>query len=280
MKGDEAMNRRTIAVELRNASMESNVLQLANAFSNVSGADVIVFKANDVHIDAQLADNYQLVSIPTEASTQAKVKNFILSYFSNNRFRGFLHIIEDNVILDKDPSQFIQNVENAMDVLDYSIYFSTVTDPCNYMFKKFNPRMSLAIDDQAIKSKLQLPDVVSFTSHSNLCWTIYDYDKLDGHPQMYDENFTIAMFVIIEYLARRRATRKDGQMYYMNQYLSVSDEIGVFHAISSDNGNVVEQEKMQVEDGLFKSMNIDYAPDNNLDSILDAFYQKIKEKMR
>lgn len=66
-----------------------------------------------------------------------------------------------------------------MDSLDYSIYFSTVTDPCNYLFKKFDPRLTLDIDDASIKEKLSLPDKISFTSHSNLCWTIYDFNKLD-----------------------------------------------------------------------------------------------------
>lgn len=45
-----------------------------------------------------------------------------------------------------------------MDVLDYGVYFSVVTDPCNYVFKKFDPRLSLVIDDEAMKSKLSLPD--------------------------------------------------------------------------------------------------------------------------
>lgn len=41
----------------------------------------------------------------------------------------------------------------------------------------------------------------------------------------------------------------------------------------------IDSAKMQEEDALFKSMNVDYAPDNNLDIVLDAFYAKIKEKM-
>jgi len=68
-----------------------------------------------------------------------------------------------------------------MDIFDYSIYFSTVTDPCNYIFKKFNPRLTLDIDDDSIRSKLNLPNSVSFTSHSNTCWLIYDFNKLNGN---------------------------------------------------------------------------------------------------
>lgn len=65
-----------------------------------------------------------------------------------------------------------------MDVFDYSIHFSTVADPCNYVFSKFNPRLSLDIDDDGIKARLSLPSTVSFTSHSNTCWLIYNFNKL------------------------------------------------------------------------------------------------------
>lgn len=53
--------------------------------------------------------------------------------------------------------------------------------------------------------------------------------------------------------------------------MSISDEIGTFHAIDID-GSSIDPKKMQEEDALFKSMKIDYAPDNNLDIVLDMFY--------
>jgi len=37
---------------------------------------------------------------------------------------------------------------------------------------------------------------------------------------------------------------------------------------------------MQKENELFKSLNIDYAPDNNIDLVLDAFYKKLKSKVK
>lgn len=69
-----------------------------------------------------------------------------------------------------------------MDVLDYSIYFSTTTDRCNYVYKKFNPRLTIAMDDELARSKLGLPSSIAFTSHSNTCWTIYDLNKLQNGP--------------------------------------------------------------------------------------------------
>lgn len=35
---------------------------------------------------------------------------------------------------------------------------------------------------------------------------------------------------------------------------------------------------MQEENELFKSLDINYAPDNNIDIVLDALYNKLKEK--
>ena len=274
------MDKRIIAVEWLNDSTEENVLNLLSSFSGHSDLySTVLFKdASKSFKEGQSAVPCTVIDFPESIDNDAKKKNFIFDFAIEKKFDGFLHIIEDNVALDKDPQDYIEKIEQTMSVLDYSIHFSTATDPCNYIFKKFNPRLTLDVDDEAIKAKLHLPDKISFTSHSNTCWTIYDMHALGADVPRFNEGFSIAMFIIIEYLARRRATRKDGQLYFMNQYLSISDEIGTFHAIDTD-GSSIDPKKMQEEDALFKSMKIDYAPDNNLDSVLDMFYQKIKEKM-
>ena len=128
----------------------------------------------------------------------------MLDHAKSKGFNGFMHIVEDCIALDRDPMQYIEKIEKTMDVLDYNVHFSTVTDPCNYIFKKFNPRLTLDIDDENVKTRLGLPDRISFTSHSNICWTIFNFNKLGDDIPKFDEKFTIAMYVIIEYLARRR----------------------------------------------------------------------------
>lgn len=60
--------------------------------------------------------------------------------------------------------------------------------------------------------------------------------------------------------------------------MSISDEVNGYD-IASDVKNNDDNNKMQEENELFKSLNIDYAPDNNLDIVLDAFYKKLKEKI-
>ena len=61
--------------------------------------------------------------------------------------------------------------------------------------------------------------------------------------------------------------------------MSISDEISGYDIIdtkpSDDDPN-----KMQQENEVFKSLNIDYAPDNNIDIVLDTLYKKLKCKMQ
>ena len=271
-----------IAVQYSNEKARDNVVKLLKSLSQYGlGDNVILFKAfgmpvwEDIEVEGV---EYSCIQIPEDKDTSPKQKNFILDYAKQNGLDSFLHIIEDNVVVDKDPREYIEKVQHTMDVLDYSIYFSTVTDPCNYVFKKFCPRLTLRIDEENVQQKLSLPSKISFTSHSNTAWTIYDFSKM-ADAQKYDEKFSVAMYFIIEYLARRRATKSPSQLYFMNQYLSIVDEIGVYHIEEIPSSIRTTPQTMQEEDGIFRSMNVDYAPDNNIDQVLDMFYAKLKEKM-
>ena len=273
---------RKIVIQWMPENDYSNIVKLLKDFNDYSFSnDLLLLNCSKKQFNQNDVDElkYQSIECPNDCDNNSKMKNFILQYMSSlsNSFR-FLHIIEGNTNLLKDPSIYINEVEKTMDALDYSIYFSTITDRCNYVFNKFCPRLTIDIDDENIKSKMNLPSSISFTSHSNTSWTIYDYSKYDVCPQTYNEQFSIAMFMIIEYLARRKATKKNDQLFYMNQYLSVPSEIGVFNVVKTSQ-NDIDPKKMQEEDALFKSMKIDYAPDNNIDVVLDALYAKIKHKM-
>ena len=275
------MNKRTIAIEWTKENAKDNVTKLLDSFDskdNFCRVQLFMLDSLPQFKDNEIKGNYETIVFPKEIDSIPKRKNFILGYAKSKGFDGFLHIVEDNIVLDRDPTQYIEKIEKTMDVLDYNVHFSTVTDPCNYIFKKFNPRLTLDVDDEDVKTRLGLPDKISFTSHSNICWTIFDLNKVGDDVPKFDEKFTIAMYVIIEYLARRRAQKKEGQLYFMNQYLSISDEIGSFHQINLD-GDSIDQQKMKEEDAMFKEMRVEFAPDNNLDVVLDTFYQKVKEKL-
>ena len=112
--------------------------------------------------------------LPASCDNAAKGKNFILDEVAKDSNISFVHVIDGCVELMKDPNGFITEAEHVMDALDYNIYFSTSVDKCNYVFNKFSPRLTISIDDENIRNKLGLPDKLSFTSHSNTIWTIYD----------------------------------------------------------------------------------------------------------
>ena len=82
------------------------------------------------------------------------------------------------------------------------------------------------------------------------------------------------MFWIIEFLARRRNTKSQGQLFYMNQYLTIDSELGTFEQIAIDNN--LSEKTMKEEDAKFKKKKIDFAPDNNIDIILEETYSKLK----
>lgn len=93
-----------------------------------------------------------------------------------------------------------------MDVLDYSFWLSTSCDRCNYVYSKYCPRATVELDDLKY-AKLGLPKQLVLTSHSNLQWVAYDMDKASDSELRFDEDFSIAMYEIIEALARRKACK-------------------------------------------------------------------------
>ena len=278
MIGSKSMNKRTIAVQI-DSQINVSLKLLADIRTYKIECQLIAFKPNNVKLENIVFGNtIEVIDYPLEIDTMPKRKNFIIDYCVEHYSSSFLHIIE-NINLLKDPTTYINAIENTMDVFDYDIHFSTVTDGCNYLFNKFNPRLTIDIDDINIKQKLNLPDSISFTSHSNTGWIIYDINHLGKNVPKFDERFTIAMFIIIEYLARRKATRQKGQLYLMNQYLCISNEYKTFETAKIDNDEQPNQEKLNAENELFKSIKIDYSPDNNIDMVLNMFYEKLMSKI-
>ena len=149
------------------------------------------------------------MNVPAEKDSPAKLKNFIIDWAEENIGKGFLHIVESSVEILKDPCQYVQALENTMTALDYRARFSTVTDPCNYVFNKFNPRLQLDFDNDERAKELGLPDSISFTSHANTAWLTFIVDAATEKIQHFNESFTVMMYVIIEYLAKRKASKKE-----------------------------------------------------------------------
>lgn len=266
---------RSFAICIEDESIPAeNAVNAANKIkTKFSNDKVFVFKKEP--LDIQCLDGIDAVNMPNSCDNAAKMKNFMIDYIKANSNCRFLHLIESCVCIDDGIEKFIMEVENAMDVLDYSIYFSTSTDRCNYVYSKMNPRITIDLDDDDCR-KLNLPEKICFTSHSNTIWVSYDLEKLDDVPK-FNEQFSIMMYIIIEYLARRKASKTENQLYFMNQYLSIPSEQYAFHVLDIKR-DPPDPSKMKAEDAIFKLMDVDYSPDNNIDIILELFHRKIQEK--
>lgn len=216
--------------------------------------------------------------IPDTCDTISKARNFINAEYKLKQFDGFLHVVEDIVELQKDPTEFLAALEKMMDVLDYDVWFNTICDPCNYVYSKFNPRLSVEMDKEDVKS-LGLSSKLLFTSHSNTAWICYNFASVPSDLLAFNESFDIPMFMIIEFLARRRNTKRSGQQYLMNMYATIPEELGVFKVSAPSAGEDPKSEKMAEEDKAFRSLNVNFAPDNDIDKILESFWTKIKSKL-
>ena len=159
-----------------------------------------------------------------------------------------------------------------MDKLDYNVWFNTICDPCNYVYHKYCPRAYIILDDEQY-SKLATKRI-AITSHSNTQWITYNFAKVVDANLYFDEDFTIPMFYIIEFLARRKATATDKQLYFMNQYFTVEEENDIFEQVKKE--EKIDQNVMKKEDAIFAAKNIKHNPDNNIDLVASKFYLKLK----
>lgn len=200
--------------------------------------------------------------------------------YEEDGFAGILHVLSDDVAVQRDPSGFMDDLESMMREFDYPLWLSTVTDPCNYVYGRYNPRITLVNDLQGLHDA-GIRYGLSVTSHSNTAWMAYDLAALASQKEIeyFDERFSIPMFYIVELLARRREHRRQGQLFFMNQYLTVSSEQGVFRlAPDISPKKAVTQQMMQAEDEKFKAMGVKYEPDRSMDAVIDAITEKIAKK--
>jgi len=260
---------RTIVILHTDPANAANVAATASAFAAAGVNPVVAAGAG-----CSAPEGFESRAVPEESLAEPKARNWALGEFSSG---GFLHVVSDKVKVVKDPAAFLSDLESAMRALDYPVWLSTTSDPCNYVYGTLNPRVRVCMDRPECAAA-GLRGEVWFTSHSNTMWMAYD----TSHPSVgelgrLDERFTVPMFYIIELLARRKASRADGQLFYMNQYMTVGSELGVFEVPpAAGPGDQVTQETMKAEDELFRSLGLDTAPDNDVDALLESLWRKIQ----
>lgn len=277
------MKDRIFAIVNENELAKADVLQIVDSIK-LLGNKITIFstKPESFYNDADTVmklPGCEIVQIPVECNSRPKTKNFVVNHFKKSGFKGYLHELEDSIEMLKDPIKFIADIENMMRVFDLHNWCGTVTDCCNYVYSKYNPRLSVKIDKPEY-SKLNIDDAV-FCSHANVQWLIYDLENADDDELFFNDKFTIDMFWIIEFLARRRNTHPDS-LYFMNQYFTCASEKGIYKLKDDQKKREAEdlQTKMKEEDLLFKSMKINYAPDNNIDRVLELLYSKLESKIK
>ena len=249
-----------------------NIKGLCAAYEFVKQYDVsIAIQDRDTSIPDELAQ-LPKIEFDDQIDTEAKSRNFILKSIKNSGFNGFVHIITQSVEFIKSPDSFMNEIETMMDVMDYHTWLNTVTDPCNFVISKYNPRLKLTIDDPKY-ADLGIKSLI-LTSHSNLSYSIFNLAKADESLLSLDENFTIPMFFIIEYLARRRNSNPNS-LFFMNQYMTVESEYSTFKLYEGVPEKPTDQKVLADEDKIFKSMAVNYSPDNNIDMILERIYLKL-----
>ena len=207
-KADFEHAKRIIAVHAVGNDADS-IASIALEDMSYNIGEVVVFAPSSMACPDSKSSSITWMHFPENADTIPKQKNFIIDWCKMKDFKGFLHMMESSVKLNANSKTYIEKLESTMSAFDYDIHFSTATDRCNYVFNKFCPRLALDIDDDIMKQKLSLPDRICFTSHSNVSYVTYNFDALDNGVLKFDERFTVGMFYIIEFLARRRSLKRE-----------------------------------------------------------------------
>lgn len=273
--------RRVFAIKAFDVASAENVKKLATDLKKFQpDAEVVVCVPDEL----ENAGTYEDAGLSTLHLIKAldnypKRHNAILQAFKEKGDDIFLHMLEGHVIILEDPSKMADDVERMMRLYDQHSWLGTVTDGCNLVYSKYCPRMNVVIDKPEYHA-LGL-DTAVFCSHSNTQWMTVDLMAADDNEMTLDERFTVDMFYIIELLARRRNTHPC-TLYFMNQYCTVASEKGVYKADKSlrdPEDKADKQQAMQREDAMFTQMNISFAPDNNIDMVLERLAEQLKKKL-
>ena len=247
----------------------SNAIKLAEAFKSYGISFYIVSK--DILKDSTFGDA-QVYVVPNEVDTLPKMFNWTIQLQKGQKDRQrFLHVVPDSIELLSDPTKLIDAVESMMQHLKLESWLSTACDSMNYVYQKYNPLMKVLLDgDDAVAAGTSQ---IVFTSHANTSWTCFDLDA-DIEKLKFNELFTVPMYYIIEFLARRRAT-SDG-LDFMNMYPTVAEEQGVFKTVYA--GTKPSDDMLKEEYEKFNNLGLDLTPTSNVDQVLERLYGIISPK--
>lgn len=215
------------------------------------------------------------VSKEGPGKNRASIKNYVYKYVKEKYTEPntYLYMIEDSVQILKNPQEFFDSVEDLMEIFDLDVWFNTYLDICNRIFSKFQGRSNITID----KEHYGVQKKIILTSHCNPTVSVYALDRVK-YETLFDEDFTIPMYFILEFLGRRK---KDAvhPLVFLNNYITIPEEIGVFKE-ENFKTDPINRDVQMAEHKRFMDMKLNMEPDNDLDKILDKFTDFLLEKYK
>lgn len=246
--------------------------------AEIPNADIYVFSIDK---DAEKSDlknlgNVKVVQFPEDCDNEAKRHNYISKYFKvENVTDGMLYVIRDNVeIFPGLFANFLPKLEEFMDFFGYRVWLNTVCDECNYIFDKYIPRITIKMDKPELENVWK--DDILFTTNANIDFTAYDLDKADISEMLLDESFSVAMFVIIKYLAERRNRNIPG--CYMNLYPTIPSEKGIAKKHKEIPENKESKQEFDRQMKVFTDMKINNQPTLDANVAVNFVVEKITGK--
>ena len=236
------------------------------------GSKVMIFSKEDFPVSNFPQNSLEFVKIPEDLTDKKpKMRNFIIRTVKNSGFNGFLHVAEDSVALKTDPKMFFDEVELMMKTFGLKSWFNTALDGCNYVLSQYNPRFSVTVD---VENTPLSGKTIHWCSNANTEWTVFDLEGATDDDLMLNESFGIAMYFIIEFLARRRNRKSPGELHYMNMYPGLDSELPVLQTVPS-NPDENHKEDFKAEDQIFREMKVDNRPDMEIEGIIRDMAAKL-----
>lgn len=258
---------------IRDDSNDSYIQKLISLFPENS--NVVVFSETAYEIQSP-NHNIQVQIIPDVCDNKPKVFNHIIKYFKENH-SGFLYVFDKGVVFRKEPKTFYDEIEKMMILLKQDSWLNCSCDMMNYTYQLFNPRIVLKLDHPEVQNIYNKD--ICWCSNANTDLVIYNLDMIDISKRRFNEQFTIPMYYIIEFLATRRNTKRVEDLYFMNMYPTISEEEKL--VMNTTPHKQEDQQKLQKdlenEDKIFKSMNINVQPDSDIDILTMLTFKTLTE---
>lgn len=219
---------------------------------------------------------FQAIPIADEdgVRNRASALNFVYKYLKENFKNSFGYVFYDSIKINSDPVDFFDSIEEMMSKLNLDVWFNTYTDRMNFIFTKFDGRVSVSINEPELMKKYNKK--IIWTSHSNPNVSIVNLDlfEIPSDGKTFDDKFENSMFWIIKFLCERARDKKG----FMNHYPTIEEEIGIFSVVDFKNEEkqLFTQELMQKENTLFNSFGLDHTPNQDIEALMDFMIDRLK----